>query len=351
MALLGAESWDFLGNSDHVEDYWVQDSASTSLITAGAGRCGSPAYCANVVEGGPRIGVDTTASGGYAGVAYNPATHGASILSIADAIALRHLFFRCTADGGIQVWRGANPTLGELLGSTSPNLLNLGHYSHLGFQWVIHPSAGSFTVWVDAVAVLTRSGINTNGTGPFQSPGQWRLLEFNPKGCIDDLYWGDSSGAAPWNAFLGDLRVEGQVALTDAAGGGGTYREFDVFDGLGGTDHGAVMDDIPPNDDVDYTHTTVAGERETVKFPNITLGSGLVLGVQVMPNMIKTLSGDRQMAVLIRSGGADAQGVSKGIPQTHYKYLAQMFQVNPVSGVAWTAATTNAMEGGLIITV
>jgi hypothetical protein len=351
MSLLGGESWDTYGLASHIEDYWTEDRAEpTSQIVAGAGRCGSAAYFANQVETGPSIGVDTTASGGYAAWAYHPVNSGATLLEVTDATGLRHIFLRHTANGGIQVWRGPNPTLGVLLGSTPAALININRYQHIGIDFVIGSgTSGSVTIYVDEVPWLVLTGINTNGTGPFQSPGPWAMFSWNTRGYLDDMYWGDNSGAAPWNAFFGDDRVEGQVALTDAVGGGGFYREWTPSTG---TDHGALLDEIPPNDDVDYVEGNAAGLREVVKFPNITLAAGLVHGVQLMPNCIKTLSGDRRLAPLVRSGGADALGTSKGLQQTSYKYNpAQMFQVDPTTSIAWTAATTNAMQGGVQITV
>ena len=346
MSLLGAESWDIYGLHLNVTDYWTSTGAGT--LVNGAGRCGTWAY-RNGIGPGPQIGVPATTPGGYAAYALNPTQIEENLIEVEDALGNVQLQLVLQADGSLRVQTGPNTVLGTILGATPPGLVHQSHYAHIGMQWVLDNAAGSVQVYVDSVLWFSVAGVKTTANAPFGVPStNWKSLDFHWLGDADDFYWGDAAGVGPWNAFMGDLRVEGQVALTDAVGGGGFYREFTPSTG---TDHGALLDEIPPNDDVDYVSGDVVNLRETVKFPNITLASGTVLGIQLMPNVIKTLSGDRQIAALVRSGGSDALGTNQGVSQTMYTYRAQMFQVNPVGGAGWTAATANAMEGGIQIVI
>lgn len=350
MSLLGSESWDLITpDAAHVTDYWTTSGNVT--IIPGAGRCGTAGLMTNTIGGlAATIGVNATTPGGYMGHALfidtmvNP-----SQMSVQSADGTIQLMVRGQPDGSYVVQTGPTTVLGTILGSTPPGLWHLNRYHHLGFEWVLGDvGVGSAKVYVDGVLWFSITGVKTT-SGPFSVPSTvWKLLDFRWRGVGDDHYWGDAAGAAPWNAFLGDLRVEGQVALTDAVGGGGFYREFTPSTG---TDHGALMDEIPPNDNTDFTSGDLVNLRETVKFPNITLATGSVLGVQLMPNVIKTLSGDRQIACLMRRGGVDALGTNQGVAQTQYTYRAQMFQVDPTTGLAWSAATANAAEGGIQITI
>lgn len=350
MSLLGSESWDLITpDASHIPDYWT--SSGNVTIIPGAGRCGTAGLGTNTVGGlAATIGVNAQTTGGYMGHAlFIDNTNNPVNMLVQTIDGTTQLMCLGMPDGSYRVQTGPTTALGTVLGATPPGLWHTNRYHHLGFQWILGDvGSGAAQVFVDGVQWFSITGVKTT-SGPFSIPSTvWRLLSFSWRGVGDDHYWGDTAGAAPWNAFLGDLRVEGQVALTDAVGGGGFYREFTPSTG---TDHGALLDDIPPNDDVDFVSGSTVGLRETVKFPNITLASGSVLGIQLMPNVIKTLSGDRQIACMARRAGIDAVGTSQGVSQTQYTYRAQMFQVDPTSGIAYTAATANASEGGIQITI
>lgn len=343
MALKGCCGFDTYAIGDEMDEFQSDSSSPNSSIVAGAGRCSSSAYRNTAANGGgPLIGVTTTSPGGYVGVAYSPESFGTVAtyeVQAADGGVI--LFFRCVADGSVEVWTGPNTTLGVKLGATAAGLLSTGHYDHLGFEWwIANTASGLVRIWVNDVLELEVL------TPTFQDTQQWRAFLWQPKGYIDDLYWGDASGSAPDNAFMGDCRVEEQLALTDAVGGGGVKE----WTPSAGTDHGALVNENPPDDGTTYLEGDTVGEQETFLFPSITPASGTIYGVQLMPNLVKTVAGGRQVASVVKSGGSDALGTATGVAQTTYKYYPGVFALNPVTGVAWTVATVNAMQGGVEIT-
>ena len=347
MGVIGAEGFDSIALAD-ITDYWQAVGANSSIV-AGAGRCGSSAFRNTSANGnGPSIGVTTSNAGGYAAWAYNPDAFGVTAnfeVQAADSGVL--LFARVLTDGSVDIWKGPNTTLGTLLGATPAGLVSTGHFTHIGIEWVFNATTGLVRIWINkplgGTPDFESTGINTTNTW---TSGQWRNIAYLPKGYIDDLYWGDASGAGIDNTFMGDLRVEEQVALTDAVGGGGFYRQWTPSSG---SDHGALVDEIPPNDGTDYVASGTIGQIDSFKFPPITPLTGSVYAVLLMPNMVKSVPGGRQVANFVRSGGSDFAGTAQSIAQTTYRYYPQMYALNPNGSVAWTVTSVNAMEGGVKI--
>ena len=108
-----------------------------------------------------------------------------------------------------------------------------------------------------------------------------------------------------------------------------------------------MVDDTTPDDDATYNAASGIGATDTYKFPNISLSSGTVYGIQLMPNMIKTDPGARTFANVVYQGGVLTVGTTQAPSQTDYTYLPQMFQTNPTVSAAWTKTTANNMEGGV----
>lgn len=346
------ESWDIYAVGD-VTDYFQTVDAGNSTIVAGAGRCSSAAFRnTSAVGNGVTIGVETAVSSGYAAWAHNADAFQVTAsfeVQAADGSVL--MFARVIADGSVDIWKGPNTTLGTLLGATAAGLISAGTYSHIGLEWNFHASTGYARIYINKAqggSANFASG-NTDTTNIWTS-GQWHTLAWLPKGYIDDLYWGDTVGASPWNAFLGDCRVQGQLALTDAVGGVATYRDFTPS---AGTDHGALVDENPPDDATTYLSSATIGHRETLFFPAISISTGTVYAVQLMPNAVKTSAGGRQIQNFIRvsSGSTSLAGQIWSPSQTNYKYYPAVMQTNPAAGgAAWTASTVNTgFEGGIEI--
>lgn len=358
MALVGAESWELYGIAD-ITDYFLTNGGTPGITTdiiAGAGRCGQPAYLNTTIGSGAYQGVALAtpyqAYVGYANYALN--YNGLARFTVSTTSgAGDHLALAIPVDGSVQVWLGGPQVLGgSVIASLPPGTVTLNHYHHYGFEFLVDLTSGYVKFWLDGALRISLSGIRTvTPIYPLFEPTilpVTRLL-WSPLGYLSDVYWGDASGPAPQNAFLGDLRVQGQLVLTDAAsGGGGTYKTWTPSTG---TDHGALVDENPPDDGATYVEATTVGLKETFKFPPVTLGFGTVYGVMLMPNIVKTASTLRQIGVLVRSGGSDALASSYVVPQGTYLYASQMYNVNPVSGLPWTAATVDAMEGGVEVTL
>jgi hypothetical protein len=252
---------------------------------------------------------------------------------------------RALSNGAIDFWSGPNTTLGTLLAQSAAGFLQEHHYTYIGIDFKLHASLGLVRLFIENDEV---DEFNVDTTNIWTS-GQWALLYFRGRGWTDDIIYGDTDASDPENvtiAYPGDTHVEAQVALTDAVGGVATHREWTPSTG---TDHGALVDEVPP-DIADYLESGTIGNRETFKFADILPLTGDVFAVKTMPYMVKTESGGRTFKTLVRSGGSDeANASAQGVSITTPAYYSDIYGSNPISGDPWTPTTVNAAELGVQI--
>jgi hypothetical protein len=344
MALRGMESWDIYDTANITDVY---PSVGPGSVVAAAGRCSTQAFLGTGVLGtGPFVGVSATTTDGFCGWAYSGTGYSTTqhwSVNKSDSTPLA--FIRVLADGSIEGWKGFNTILGSVVCSTGANLILTGHYDAIGVEFNIAASGGYLRIYVNGILQADSGSVDM--TTAFTS-GQWGAFSFTPVGYIDDMYWGDTDISDPendWDEYLGDLHVEGQVAVTDAIDPG-TYRDWTPNTG---TDHGALVDDNPPDDSTTYVSSSTVGQVETFAFPAIVPATALIYGIQLMPNALKTTFATRTMANVVYTNGTLDVGTTTSPAQTNYKYYPQVYGKNPVTGTVWSTATANAMEGGLKI--
>lgn len=338
MSLLGTASFDVYGTAN-VTDQFVSVTGPGSIV-AGAGRCGTAAWRGTSADGsGPLAGVAATTLSGYASFAYNPEGFSTTPnFNIGQSTSANNLaFLRILSNGAIEGWKGVNTVLGGIVCTTAVDLVHTGHYTAIGVEWLISVT-GYLRIFVNGVLAADSGTIDMTTTF---SSGQWDYLSWTPVGFIDDLYWGDTAGASPWNAYFGDCHVEGQVV-----NGAGTYQEWTPSAGI---DHVALVDEIPPDNGATYVSSSTPGQREIFGFPAIVPIAGAVFGIQLMPDMSKTNFDTRQVEGFSRSGGVDSTLPAYTVSNTNFRYYPQVMQVNPATSAAWTISTANAMEGGVEI--
>ncbi len=342
--LLGYEGWDIYGTAD-ITDYFASFPITTTIVPA-AGICGTAALRdQSAVGNGPIMGVNATTKGGYVAWSYMPESFNGASLYIRSASQGALMFLLCATDGSIQAWKGPNGILGTQLGATPSGLMSTLHYDHIGLEFLVDATVGYMRVYVNGELEFDSGLVNTVG---FVGDHQWDEIYWTPIGYIDDLYWGDTTQpepAVPDNAFLGVCHVDDQLALTDAVGGGGAIRGWTCSTG---TDHGALVDENPPDDGATYVYADTPGQQELFKFPPLTVGVGTVYGVMQMPNMAKVDVGGRTVAPLLRSSDGTLTTDTAQALSTSYKYYPPVpLTVDPATGDPFTIASVNAAQFGV----
>jgi hypothetical protein len=103
-----------------------------------------------------------------------------------------------------------------------------------------------------------------------------------------------------------------------------------------GAIHYQMVDDNPPNDDVDWNSDRIAGHEDLYGFPAIGIASGTVYAVQTCALMKKTDVGFRSVAPVINIAGIDYVGTTRAIADGSWLYYIQCWDQNDPSGAAWT---------------
>jgi len=356
MALLFMDSFDHYLTADILTKWTasgINNAGSSAISIAAVGRHSS---------NGVRLGLVNMSSGGLIyinktvttsdptcilGFAYGHGYSGANVISGWAIAGIResagHQISLCISPSNtLSVKRGDHQ--GTLLGSTSV-ALPFGVFTYVELKVLIHPSAGTVEVRFNGTTVLSLTGQNTRST----ANATWNtiVLGTQPSNTVntvassngnmdyDDLYICDSTGAAPWNNFLGDCRVDPRYPTGAGATTGWTPSAGSNFQNV---------DDATPNADTDYNQATGVA-TDTFVVQDVPVTGAILYGVQHCMITKKSDAGAATIAPVVRHSGVDNVGADL-YPGTSYVFGTVAQQVNPGTSAQWTEAGFNAAEFG-----
>lgn len=242
--------------------------------------------------------------------------------------------------GAVQVRRSTN----LILATSAPGLLRRGAFYYIEWKVTIANTGGTTEVRINGKTVLTATSLDTQVT----ANATWNAIQFVPviafgtsQWRIGDVYVCDGSGSAPYNDFLGDVRVETLFPQTDAVSAGSNAGLTPST----GTDHGALVDETAANGDTDYNSTATAGNKDTYQYPAMA-SAGDILCVQPLLLARKTDAVPKTVAPVLRHSGTDYDGTTQSAGVL-YSYLHQLYTQNPGTSVAFTTADVAALQVGM----
>ena len=156
-----------------------------------------------------------------------------------------------------------------------------------------------------------------------------------------DFYLADlaSTLAADVSDFLGDGVVATIVPNAAGSSAGWTPSSGASWD--------AVNDRPVPDDDATYVVATTVGSKDLYNFEDIPVGS-LVKGIHVNILARKETTGAASVAPIVHPTSTDYLGPTQGVASTAYdRYVTQAWDLNPETGVKFTAAEINAGQFGV----
>jgi hypothetical protein len=263
----------------------------------------------------------------------------AKLFEVREGASIIHMILRVTAGAQLQVVRGDGTVL-----ATGSTVLVTDNWYYIEFKTVLHDTTGSYKVRIDGVDApgLSATNVDTQNS----ATGLWDRVRIGataggPTTHVDDLYVADGSGSAPNNDLLGICRVETLLPQTGNGFNAGLTTSS-------GTDHGALVDEVPPNT-TDFNASAIVGAKDTYNYPALTL-AGSVLGIQTNLYVNKSDVGPREVCPVLRVVGVDYDGASVQ-PLTTYTYLHEIHPRNPSTTLGWTVADVAALEAGMKITV
>ena len=152
---------------------------------------------------------------------------------------------------------------------------------------------------------------------------------------VDDIIVMDTTGSAPQNDFVGDVRVVTLYPVSDA-----TYTDWTP---KVGTDHYQMVDEEIMDGDGSYVYDANPGDIDSYLLD--TFLSGTIFSAQLNIGARKGDVSLRQLANLIRQGGTDHFGSTVTL-SSDYVFYSTRYDVDP-DGNPWLAATINADEFGM----
>lgn len=338
MALLFHDGFDFTSSSAVTIGKW---GAGTLNYTGTGMRSGIGCGALNQILTANTKTFTPSGTGvvvGYARFNSNPSTN--DFLQVREN-TLVHLALSYDSSGNLVIKRG-----GTVMATTPSPVVIVSGWIYVELKALIDDAAGHYDVRIDGVSVLANAGIDTRNGGT----GLWNNIlvhgaGINPSTClIDDMYVLDLSGPAPLNDFLGPISVETLSVQTDAVAAGSNAGLTPST----GTDHGALVDEQPPNT-TDYNSSPTVGAVDTYNLTAKTF-SGPILAIQTNLYVSKSDAAVRSVCGVVRTGGVDYDGANIS-PTTTFVTYSEPRPLNPNTGVAWTDADVNALQVGMKVTV
>jgi len=225
-------------------------------------------------------------------------------------------------------WIGAT-VIGQHNFSVAPNT-----FYNFEISATIHATTGTATVRMNGVNVITFTG-NTKAGGTLDTIDGFGIGANGGMTCVvDDLYICDSTGPAPNNTFLGDVRVQ-----TIVPNGAGSSTQFTPSSGANYT----TVDELPYSAS-DHVQGDTSGLRDTYTLSDLP-SVGAIYGVQNNVVAKKTDASSISLRPAIKSGASVYYGspVSLGTADVTLKDLRA---VDPNTSAPWTLPDVNSLEAG-----
>jgi hypothetical protein len=247
-------------------------------------------------------------------------------------------------DGVFRLYIGGTSSVnknGLTLVATSHNkVTHVNEWDYIEVKWLIHPTAGMVEVRVNTVTVISYLGRTGNLMPPLLGADYgWDTLQYSWRSSYnttlwDDRYILDDTGVDNID-YLGNVRVNAQ--LTTAPG---DLTQMSVFGAAANWD--AVNERVLT--EVEYVYDSVMTHRDLYTMdPNVTAQN--ILGVQVVGAHRQDDSTQLKSKLSLKTGGTIYDGVDHYLAQS-YHYYRDIWDINPNTGVGWTAAELNAIQAG-----
>lgn len=306
------------------------DGTSPGFVLNGGGFHNNPSYIRYILSG-PQTTVGMALRFWVNFVPNDPNQH-PEFFQVRDASNNILFYAYVNTVGGITVASSG----GTVLGSTAGPVVTANAWWHIESKIHIDPTAGSVEIRVEGVPVLTLTGINTGTTAVSQVALYQETQDLS--GLVsfykDFVIW-DGSGTNN-NDFLGSVVVYSLTPNADVS------VPWSI---TGGTTGYGILDNAPPQDDVQYlsaAYPTIPGPMSYTMTPlpnNVTSVRALMSMVRAK----KVDGGDGNLQNSLISGTNTVDGQNRPITAA-YTYWRDVFPVDPDTGNPWTVAAANAVK-------
>lgn len=226
--------------------------------------------------------------------------------------------------GQLEIWRGQSTGPGGTrLIQTAAVFAALTYYQ-LGIRYRSDNATGFVDVRLNgsSTPLATFSG----DTQQLASPNMDSIRIFGGNhGCdFDDVLIASHEDFADWGAYP-------RMAIADSS--------VKQWTPSAGTDHFAMIDENPSDEDVTYNESTVIGNIDRCQL-EATPSNRRIRCVSLIVRLRKTDAGGRTARASILSGATAIEGADIAVPPA-YAHFAHMQSTDPATGAAWTVAGRN----------
>lgn len=232
----------------------------------------------------------------------------------------------------IIVYRGAGST--QI--ATYTMAMNTSVWYYIEVSATIADSGGTCVVKVNGSTVINFTGDTKNGGT--NSTIDTIFFGFNSAtgtSYFDDVYVCDATGSAPYNTFLGEVRM---YVLTPS--GAGSSTQFTPSSGANYT----TVDEIPYST-TDYVSSGTSGQRDTYAMSDLPASASSVLAVQNNIIAKKTDAPAISLKPAVKSGGSVYYGTTTTLTGND-SAIMDLRTTDPATSTAWTISGVNSFEAG-----
>jgi hypothetical protein len=255
---------------------------------------------------------------------------------------------RIDSSGAVTAWRVAPFSgtyySGVLLG-TSGSTISPTSYNYIELQATIGTgTSGSLIVRNNGAVILNLSGINTsadstvNLTQAFVGLGaiNGNINSGTNLVYFDDFVMLDTTGSAPYNTFLGDVRVQTVYPLAAGA--------LTQWTPLASTNVSQV-NETAMDSDASYNSSGTNGQIDLFTQSGLAVTPQTIFAVKVRLACRLDSAGGDTVAGELRSGGSNYAATAQAVLAT-YSYLDFVWTTDPATSAAWTKTGVNALQIG-----
>lgn len=226
---------------------------------------------------------------------------------------------------------------GTVLFTAANVTVNVWHYLEL--KATINSTTGAVELRIDGIPVGSFSG-NTKNGGTNSSVDTIKLGGSGNNTSInitrDDLYVLDDTGPAPYNNYLGDVRV-----FSLSPNGAGASTQWTPDTGVNYTRVNEV-----PYSAANYVQSQTTGQRDTYLLADLPAGVTNIYGVQGNVIAKRTDAGNISLKPVLKSGATLAYGPTTALI-TSDTVISTLQATDPATSTAWTISGVNALEAGM----
>jgi hypothetical protein len=248
------------------------------------------------------------------------------------------LFVHVNGDGSLQALTGPARGFTNLGPPTAPNLYQFNTYNSVAMRG-LYGAAGRIRLYCNGVLVLDLNPIDTTG-GQNPGGGFFDTVSFvgttGGAGFFDDVYALDCT-VPPNDGYLGAVRIYAQVPVADGA--------VSWTPSTGMPPNYQQVNEIPPDQNTIFNSSSTVGQSDQYVYPLPGIPPNSTIFCVQHCQDFQVSNGSRVVTSDI-GGFENAAGIALA---SSYAIYAWQYDVNPVTGLAWTAADFPVLAGPAVI--